>query len=49
MIKVLANAISGSPPGSDSPAFADAVGETIEWYRQFAATTSLTRVNRRAA
>jgi dTDP-D-glucose 4,6-dehydratase len=49
MIKVLASALAGSPQNSPSASFANAIGETIEWYRQFAATTLSSHANRRAA
>jgi nucleoside-diphosphate-sugar epimerase len=49
MVKVLANAVAGSPPASQSVDFADAVAETVAWYRQFAGSMAMSRPSRRAA
>jgi nucleoside-diphosphate-sugar epimerase len=49
MVKVLANAVAGSPPTSQPVDFTDAIAETVAWYRQFAASMALPHPSRRAA
>jgi len=38
MVRVLADAVAGMPPASHTAAFADAIVETVEWYRQAVAS-----------
>jgi nucleoside-diphosphate-sugar epimerase len=49
MMKVLANAVAGSPPVVQSKAFADVIAETVAWYRQFASSMASSHPVRRAA